>query len=200
MATVFPSYRERPPRLVGGHPVLDLLNTVEWRGSANPVERLVDHAEVIAWSAAAGLVDAAEAAALAEAAAASPGAAEASRAALLGFREAAREILIAGGSPAAEGLVNRLFSAHPVVWRLAGGAVGPAPVEDVLALPIRRLLAAFAALLSDPARPRVRLCCDPRCGWAFLDASRRGNRLWCDMAGCGNRAKARRHAARRQGN
>jgi len=36
------------------------------------------------------------------------------------------------------------------------------------------------------------------CGWLFLDASKNGSRRWCSMEGCGNRAKARRHAHRRR--
>ena len=32
-----------------------------------------------------------------------------------------------------------------------------------------------------------------RCLWLFVDASKSGTRRWCDMASCGNRAKARRH-------
>jgi regulator of RNase E activity RraA len=36
-------------------------------------------------------------------------------------------------------------------------------------------------------------------GVLFVDDSRRGNRRWCDMSVCGNRAKARRHAQRVRG-
>lgn len=30
------------------------------------------------------------------------------------------------------------------------------------------------------------------CGWLFLDSTRNASRRWCDMAACGNRAKAKR--------
>ena len=40
---------------------------------------------------------------------------------------------------------------------------------------------------------RVRRCADPRCGRVFLDETKNGRRRWCDMATCGNRAKAARH-------
>lgn len=50
-----------------------------------------------------------------------------------------------------------------------------------------------ATLLRDrDALQRVKSCAGARCGWLFLDTSRRGNRRWCDMADCGNRAKVRR--------
>lgn len=41
--------------------------------------------------------------------------------------------------------------------------------------------------------PRVRRCADPRCGRVFQDETKNGRRRWCDMATCGNRAKAARH-------
>jgi predicted RNA-binding Zn ribbon-like protein len=44
---------------------------------------------------------------------------------------------------------------------------------------------------------RVRRCADPRCARVFLDTTKNGRRRWCDMATCGNRAKAARHRARR---
>jgi predicted RNA-binding Zn ribbon-like protein len=44
---------------------------------------------------------------------------------------------------------------------------------------------------------RVRACANPRCGWMFVDTSRNRARRWCEMATCGNRAKARAHYARR---
>ena len=38
---------------------------------------------------------------------------------------------------------------------------------------------------------RLKIC--PNCHWLFLDRSRNRSRAWCDMAVCGNRAKASRH-------
>ncbi|EFV13038.1 CGNR zinc finger domain-containing protein [Segniliparus rugosus] len=43
----------------------------------------------------------------------------------------------------------------------------------------------------------LRQCEDDNCTRIFVDRSRRGDRRWCDMAGCGNRDKARAHRARR---
>ncbi|HEY7567195.1 MAG TPA: CGNR zinc finger domain-containing protein [Gemmatimonadaceae bacterium] len=39
---------------------------------------------------------------------------------------------------------------------------------------------------------RVRRCADSRCPRLFLDTTRNSRRRWCDMATCGNRAKAAR--------
>lgn len=43
---------------------------------------------------------------------------------------------------------------------------------------------------------RVRRCAGADCSRVFHDATRNGARRWCDMGGCGNRAKAARHRAR----
>jgi predicted RNA-binding Zn ribbon-like protein len=51
-------------------------------------------------------------------------------------------------------------------------------------------------LLTDAALQRLGQC--PGCGWLFLDQSKNRSRTWCKMDACGNRAKARRHSARRK--
>jgi predicted RNA-binding Zn ribbon-like protein len=56
-----------------------------------------------------------------------------------------------------------------------------------------------AELMSSDELGRLRACGNPRCGWLFLDRSRRGNRRWCDMQVCGSRDKARRYYFRSRG-
>ena len=51
--------------------------------------------------------------------------------------------------------------------------------------------AADALILAELTR--VRRCADARCGRVFQDETKNGRRRWCDMATCGNRAKAARH-------
>jgi predicted RNA-binding Zn ribbon-like protein len=46
---------------------------------------------------------------------------------------------------------------------------------------------------------RARVCRGDRCGWLFIDSSKGGQRVWCDMATCGNAAKTRRHQKNAQG-
>jgi len=55
-----------------------------------------------------------------------------------------------------------------------------------------------AELLTSEQLDRVRECASPTCSWLFLDTSRNRSRKWCDMAVCGNRAKARRFYRRRR--
>lgn len=72
------------------------------------------------------------------------------------------------------------------------------PVGDAFAglmIPIVES-AADAMILGELGR--VRRCADSRCPRVFFDRTKNGRRRWCDMATCGNRAKAARHRARRK--
>lgn len=51
-------------------------------------------------------------------------------------------------------------------------------------------------LLVPDNRERVRECSAGDCGLIFYDESRSGNRRWCSMQRCGNRAKVRAHRSR----
>ena len=66
------------------------------------------------------------------------------------------------------------------------------PVDDALA----RLAEPLVSELTSGHPERIRVCDSETCDWIFYDASRTGRRRWCDMATCGNRAKAARHRAR----
>ena len=55
-----------------------------------------------------------------------------------------------------------------------------------------------AELLTGPDAAHISECQSDDCGWLFLDQTRNHGRHWCDMQGCGNRAKARRHYARQK--
>jgi len=71
-------------------------------------------------------------------------------------------------------------------------------VDDPAHLPAWTAANGYLDLLGrEPAR--IRRCASPDCVLHFYDTSRNGTRRWCSMAGCGNRAKAARHAARRAG-
>ena len=45
-------------------------------------------------------------------------------------------------------------------------------------------------------KDRLRICQGPNCSWLFIDSSKAGRRVWCDMGVCGNAAKSRRFYAR----
>ena len=65
-----------------------------------------------------------------------------------------------------------------------GKAGSPLPFETALAV-------SALSLLDGSSLRKLKVC--PNCNWLFLDKSRNSSRLWCDMAVCGNRAKARHH-------
>jgi predicted RNA-binding Zn ribbon-like protein len=66
------------------------------------------------------------------------------------------------------------------------------PIDGALA----RLADPVVALVASGDVSRLRVCANDSCRWVFYDTSRTAQRRWCDMATCGNRAKAARHRAR----
>jgi predicted RNA-binding Zn ribbon-like protein len=84
----------------------------------------------------------------------------------------------------------------------SGGAISGwrvPPLECSATALLAPVLWSAADLLAGPRLARVHRCANPECGWLFLDNSKSGNRRWCDMGACGNRAKARRHYLRHKG-
>ena len=118
-------------------------------------------------------------------------------------------ILAERGTSASQVRVDALSEINRVLGRSAGtrrlelrgdGSYARAfvPVGDAFAglmIPIVES-AADAMILGELGR--VRRCADSRCPRVFFDRTKNGRRRWCDMATCGNRAKAARHRARRK--
>lgn len=77
-------------------------------------------------------------------------------------------------------------TADGVAWRLDGA-------RDAL-LPARVILAWSQVGERHPGR--LRACANAECNLFLLDRSRPGTARWCSMSTCGNRMKARAHAAR----
>ena len=78
-------------------------------------------------------------------------------------------------------------------------ACGSRPGAPGLDGALGRLVAIVADAMADGTWRRLKACRADHCGWAFYDHARNHSRLWCSMAVCGNRTKARsyrrRHAA-----
>lgn len=70
------------------------------------------------------------------------------------------------------------------------------PVGDAFAGLMIPIVESAADALILGELQRVRRCADPRCARVFYDGTKNAARRWCDMATCGNRAKAARHRAR----
>lgn len=188
----------------GGDLAVDFVNTISGVGTNRVRERLHDYADLVGWAAAAGAVPADLSADLLDRAAADRDAAVATLAEALVFREAVFSVLEAmrtGRALPADSLltVNRFLAAALAHRRLDlddGRVVWAWPSEPSLDRLLWPVAQAVAALLTDGPTDRLRMCGATDCGWLFLDMSKNRSRRWCDMAVCGNRAKAARHYRR----
>lgn len=70
------------------------------------------------------------------------------------------------------------------------------PTGDAFAALMIPIVESAAETLVTSNIHRVRQCADPRCHRVYLDTTKNGQRRWCDMNTCGNRAKAARHRAK----
>jgi predicted RNA-binding Zn ribbon-like protein len=196
--------------LDGGHVVLDFTNTVDWRGTEREHDWLGDFTDLMAWCHRTGFLAEPDIEELARRAAAHPRQATAAVEQARALREAVAGLLRAvldGRPPSPEnlrsfnGYLGRAFAqatlqASPDLdrpYRLEL-ASGDNPLEDIAL----RLAKKAADLLTGFNPARLKVCGNPECGWMFLDATRNASRRWCDMAGCGNRAKARRFYRRKK--
>jgi predicted RNA-binding Zn ribbon-like protein len=95
--------------------------------------------------------------------------------------------------------VNRAIQARErieLVREPDGVSVGHSHVGDPLDDALARLADPLVEEIHSGRADRIRICANDTCQWVFFDESRAGRRVWCDMASCGNRAKAARHRAR----
>lgn len=129
---------------------------------------------------------------------------ETSRRRLVELREAMRDLLEGnerGDVPAeaAELIMQRLnasrlalvISSYGTHTHPAAGATG---IEAFHA----ELAAAMITASIDGTWPRLKVCHNEQCRWAFYDRSKNGRRAWCSMASCGCQAKARAYRARKR--
>lgn len=175
-----------PFTFVSGNLALDFAGTVVNRRAAAE-DLLATPARLGEWSVTAGLVD-------------SPpevNAAEFGRA--LAVREAIYRLALASVTGCERSqddidVVNAAAAAAPVAAVLTQSGVERAGTAGAVVATIAR---AAVALLGGPEAARIRECVDPPCTRLFVDTSRAGSRRWCEMSGCGNRAKVAEFRTRR---
>ena len=188
----------RSPRtfsLIGGHPALDLVNTVQWRLSpARFEEDLPGYPHVLAWAAQAGLLSKKDAATLAAVARDDPADADAESARVRELREAVYATLFHHASPTPVVDEYRDAIAHGTLRVGTPATQWSFPVD--LALPRRRIALAAFDVLTHADLTRLGQCDDADCGWVYLDTSPRHNRRWCVSADCGNRNRVREYYER----
>lgn len=118
------------------------------------------------------------------------------------LREGLRVAMLTHHGPAAAELPPELdaaLAALPLRVRLNGTTPKLEPLETgTAAAGLARLAAAVVEAASDGSWPRLKVCLEDTCRWAFLDTSKNRSRNWCSMRVCGNRTKTRTYRARRR--
>lgn len=182
--------------LRGGHPVIDFVNTVAWRGDPQRrIEYLDRCPDLVAWCRHAGLITAFEFRRLMEQANADEAAA---RAALLHAKRLRESLHALFTTKLGAEVIGEAYLAALRNRELAvrGDVLTWVEAELNLQAAAHRITIQAVELLTSTPLSRIKRCNDDACGWLFLDNSHRQNRRWCSAADCGNRDRARRHYER----
>ncbi|WHU03395.1 ABATE domain-containing protein [Sphingomonas sp. NIBR02145] len=174
----------------GGHPALDLVATVTGRLKPAQRELLAETDDLARWLVAAGFAG--------SPLAATPGDLERARA----LREAIHAIVdarLAGGegTPADIAQVNVAAAGVPAIPQI--GEDGRVRLQGGASALLATLAGEAALLLGGDQASRIRRCEADGCAMLFLDTSRGGERRWCSMKRCGNKAKVAEFRRRKQG-
>jgi predicted RNA-binding Zn ribbon-like protein len=191
--------RTDPFEWSGGHPALDLVNTLDERPSPTPIENLATYHDLTRFAVLAGLIDRPTAARLQRLDNRS-GSLTVKRARKL--REHLHDVLTAAnsGRPARQvdldALSAAIQAAHAAQTLVSSPSPGlanrrwsPALTREI---PLHACSLAIECLVVDEDRKRIRKCSASDCDVYYLDTSKGRRRQWCSMKGCGNREKQRR--------
>ena len=186
--------------LVGGRRSLNFANTMD--AYDPPIgEMLHGYDDLVWWALHAGVLDEEDALPLFERARREPEAAAAVFARAVRLREAIFRVLAAASRAEAMPEEHLDVVNAELAVALRHLRVRPENVQcgwvwepaDELDRVIWPLVRDAADLLVSGELIRVGKCEGEECDWMYLDTSRNRSRRWCDMASCGNRAKAKRH-------
>ena len=192
--------------LIGGHVVVDLVNTV-LRTKGHPVDWFERYSGVLEWAALTGEFAESRLVQLQQMYEAEPDEGALALRRLRELREVVHEVLAA--TTANEAAPDKALRRLEARWKdaVAHARLTLSNHHTSLQLSVEscRLeylnyelaLRAFDLLRTFP-ETRTRVCAGSRCGWLFIDRSKAGRRRWCDMATCGNAAKSKRHYERKR--
>ncbi|MFC1433558.1 ABATE domain-containing protein [Streptacidiphilus sp. N1-3] len=179
-------------RTGAGRLCLDFLRTLRYRGTLDAIEELPDSAALLAWVVQCGPCGPCDPP---DSQPVSDDPAQVRDAHSL--REAVYELVTIGHSVG--GVASSSFLVRELVNR---AAKNPTPVprvdasgallwtaSDVVSATLSLVARDAIDLVTSSAVNRVRECADESCSALFSDNSRPGNRRWCSMETCGNRAK-----------
>jgi predicted RNA-binding Zn ribbon-like protein len=194
--------------LVGGRLSLDFVNTFDGsRDTGNGREKLTSYADLVSWSRQAGVITEGEAKSLLREAARRPREAAEVLEQAIALRETIYRIfraVIRGRSPDKADLatlnaaLSRALAQSQVVRQGEGFVWDWSRDDDAMDRLLWPVVRSAAELLTSEELTRARECGGDECTWLFMDTSKNRSRRWCDMKGCGNRAKSRRHYERRK--
>lgn len=191
----------------GKNMCLDFCNTVNDRLGNSYLELLTSYDRLLLWGQEAHILTEEEAKGLEEEARYHKEEAAATLQRAIELREAIYRLFQAttqGASPAESDLIafNSALShamVHSgIVQSSHGFEWGWQPEKRKLDRPLWPVVRAAADLLTSEQLEDVRVCASDTCGWLFLDTSKNHTRRWCDMKGCGNRAKARKYYSQKK--
>jgi predicted RNA-binding Zn ribbon-like protein len=189
--------------LAGGHPALDLVNTLDWRFRESGAEELLGaYGDLVDFAAQSQILSAKQVRQLKR----NADSFEAHRTLeqARDLREALADLIYSGlddrdASSASMRTLEKFFQAARAQTRLVRDGSRLkwdwAGAENRPEFPLWALARAASRLLLSENMEKVRACASPECRWLFLDTSKNGTRRWCDMKICGNRMKARRFKA-----
>jgi predicted RNA-binding Zn ribbon-like protein len=188
-----------PFQLVAGHPVLDFVNTLDWRfRSTGPAELISGYDDLLRFAEQCRLLSRSEAQRIRVTV--QPRVCRRVFASARRFREMLAAVLYSAidnrppASVSLQGLSSYFHDAQDariLSWR-EGRLVWTFNRRHAPEFPLWKLSIEAAALLASERSSKIRACSNPECRWLFLDTSRNHSRRWCDMRLCGNRIKARR--------
>ncbi len=188
---------------IGGHPVLDFVNTLDGRLGEQQFDLLDSYDSLRDWISRAGLVAPVTADSLAAMQTANPKKAAAVVVRAVTLRDSLYHLLssLAAGKRATPRLLEMLNAEYgrarvPLTVVPGGQASGMrwAWSGDLdLFSPLREIVLSAGLFLTSKTLDRLRKCSVPKCSALYLDATRNRSRRWCDSATCGNRERVRRH-------
>jgi len=196
--------------LIGGHPALDFVNSVEGRGSGTTLNYLADCDRLAQWCVRAGVIAPAAGARMRRQAKRHPAIAARIWQDAMDLRASLNDIfraLVRADDPSKRA-VALLNGAIERAWgnrRLQPVRRGSMtwtwnPANAGLEIVVWELALAAAGLMTDAERrARIRICANGPCDWMFLDTSPGRRRRWCRMGVCGNVSKVRRFREKQRG-
>ncbi|PDT15404.1 hypothetical protein CO670_17670 [Rhizobium sp. J15] len=191
-------------RLSGGHPALDLANTVDSRRDRWGPDLLGSFADLLILAERLGRIDQYAASRLRRQMESDPAKAADALADALALRESIYRLFLSEETGQRSPIDDlrfledraRLGRVHQVLAAKGVGYLWTLPFDDLCQLTQLFAIEAVELLIERDRRRSVRECKGNNCGWLFLDHSKSGRRIWCSDATCGSHTRIKRFRSR----